>query len=121
MAYKSFEETLPWQKVQDFIVEMYPALKDAQASWLVNELMTAAFSAASYIAKGHELGNNEEFVRYLNLAKDQLTKCRSMLIVAGRLKICKEADVSRFVEKNLEATKVIQGLIKYLKNNVKAA
>ena len=121
MAYKTFEETLSWQKVQDFVMAMYPIFKNCSEEWLVDELMDAGLTAATQIAKGHEMNDNENYIECLVNAKSQLAKCRSMLAIAQKLKFCSEADILLLNEKNSDAAKVIQGLIKYLKAKVQAA
>lgn len=121
MAYKTFEETLPWQKVQDFVVTMYPVFKKCSEESLVSELVGSALNAAAQIAKGHETNSNEEQVEHLVAAKNLLVKCRSMLVLAKQLNLCKESETALLMEKNIEASKVIQGLVKYLRNNAKAA
>jgi len=121
MAYKTFEETLPWKKVQDFMTSMYPVFKNKKEEWLVDELMDAGLQAATQIAKGYEINNDAIHIECLIAAKSQLAKCRSMLTIANRLKICKDLDFGLLSEKNTDAAKVIQGLIKYLKKDQKAA
>jgi four helix bundle protein len=116
MAYKSFEENLSWQKVQDLAMSIYNVFKNCDQNWFRDELMESIVQAASHIAKGHERNNNEENVKFLSLAKESLIKCKSHVFIATKLKFCKEQDANLLLDKITDASKLIYGLIKHIKD-----
>jgi four helix bundle protein len=116
MAYKSFEENLSWQKVQDLTLSIHNVFKNCNENWFRDELMESVVNAASHIAKGHERNNNEDNVKYLSLARESLVKCKSHVFIASRLKFCKEQEANQLQDKITDASKLIYGLMKHIKD-----
>ena len=50
---KNFEETLPWQKTQEFANEAYAVLENSKEQWFKEEILETAFLAGSNVARGH--------------------------------------------------------------------
>jgi len=120
MAYKSFEENLSWKKAQELTVAIFGVFQNCAETWFKEELLSSAMFAAGHIAKGHE-AQSEEHIRCLTLAKDNLTKCRSMLLMATKLKLCEESEAQLLQEKVVDASKLTYGLIKHLKEKAASA
>lgn len=112
---KNFEETLPWQKTQEFANEAYAVLENSKEQWFKEEILETAFLAGSNVARGHEKYNDEENIKYLGYAKDSLIKCRSMIFMAEKMSICDEKNSRNLQEKATSAFKVINGLIKHIR------
>lgn len=120
MAYRSFEENLSWKKAQELTVALFGVFQNCSEIWFKEELLGSALNAAGHIAKGHD-GKADENIRCLTLAKDSLTKCRSMLLMAAKLKLCKESEAQLLQEKVVDASKLTYGLIKHLKEKAASA
>jgi four helix bundle protein len=120
MAYKSFEENLSWKKAQELTVAIFGVFQNCSETWFKDELLGSALHAAGHIAKGHD-GKADENIRCLTLAKDSLTKCRSMLLMATKLKLCKESEAQLLQEKVTDASKLLYGFMKHLKEKTASA
>jgi four helix bundle protein len=118
MAYKTFEENLSWQKSQDLIINLFTVFKNCEENWVKDDLLTKALDSANFIAKGHENNDPEEYVKCLNLAKDKLTQCRSMLSIAEKLKLCNANQTELLQVKINDASRLIFGLSKKIKERV---
>ncbi len=116
MAYKTFEESLVWQKAEELVVALHRILEKSKEPWLKNELLTRANSAANYVALSQESYEDEQRMRYLLLAKEEWITCRSMLAIASKLRLLSATELSELNEKATDASKVTMGLFKYLRN-----
>ncbi len=114
MAYKSFEENLSWQKANDLTIEIYKSFQNSKDYWFREQLLILASNAASTIAKGQDLPISE-FIECLQEARDNFTKCRSMLSAVERLKIIKDSEILMLKEKLVDASKLSFGLLRKLK------
>lgn len=121
MAYKAFYETLPWQKTQVLVTAAQNALQNCEQQWFKEQLLEAACKAALQVAEGYERYGDNELIKYLGYAKDNLVKCRALLAMAPQLETMDAADVQILEEKTADASKVIYGLSKYLRNKSKVA
>lgn len=120
MAYKAFYETLPWQKTQVLVTASQNALKNCDQDWYKEQLMEAACKAAVQVAEGHERYNESDLMKYLGYAKDNIVKYRALLAMATQLEVLDASDVQILDEKAIDASKVIYGLRKYLRNKHQA-
>jgi four helix bundle protein len=121
MAYKAFYETLPWQKTQLLVTAAQSALQDCEQQWFKDQLLEAACKAALQVAEGYERYGDNELIKYLGYAKDNLVKCRALLAMAPQLEVMDADDIQHLEEKTSDASKVIYGLSKYLRNKLKVA
>lgn len=114
MAYKTFQESLVWQKSEALLLSLSRELLKEEARWMRKNLMQAVLSASQLIAKGYEKRRKKELIRHLGLAKQQLIKVRSILTLAGHLDYIELEDAEAHFEQSLELTRLIQGLIRHL-------
>jgi len=121
MSYKTFNETLVWKKTEEFIAALKENVDSTENTWFTIKLMETACKAAVQIAEGYERFGDEMLLKYLEYAKDNLTKCRALLTISITLNILTETVVAHLKEKADDASKLIYGLSKYLKNKAKAA
>ncbi len=121
MAYKSFFETLPWQKTEELVIATQKALQNSEQQWFKEQLLEVSCKAAMQIAEGYERYNDAELIKYLGYAKDNLVKCRAMIAMAAQLEVLDLSEINVLEKKAVDASKVIYGLVKYLKNKTKAA
>ena len=85
MKYKKFEELPVWQHSLEITKEVYD-LTSRQAFkkdlGLVNQIRRAIVSVSSNIVEGFEKNNNNEFVRFLRIAKGSIGEARNQFYIA---------------------------------------
>jgi len=110
MKYKSFEELPVWRdsiKIGKEIYLLTNSGKFEKDCTLKDQVRRAVISISSNIAEGFERSNNNEFVRFLLIAKGSLGEVRSQLYLAFIL---------GYIENSiLEEVKDELGFISYLK------
>ncbi len=119
MNYRKFEELPVWQRSLEATKIIYDL--SANAKWskdfgLKDQIRRAIVSVSSTIVEGFEKNNNNEFVRFLRMAKGSVGEVRNQLYIALSIGYISQ---SEFEAINLKMEKLageIGGLIVYLEN-----
>lgn len=82
---------------------------------LIKQLRRASVSISSNIAEGFERNSDKEFVYFLYVAKASAGEVRSQLYLAFDLNYLNRDEFEKLKGKIIEISKMIGGLIKYLK------
>jgi len=120
--FNSFEEILAWKKARKFNLEIYKAV-DESVSFskdygLRDQIRRASISVSSNIAEGYERQTIKEFIQFLFISKGSSGEIRSQLYLAKDLNYISEAKFKGLYEMNVEISKLLSGLIKYLKSTL---
>ena len=118
MNFKSFEDIESWKKARVFNKLIYIATKQGKFSNdfdLIRQIRRASVSISSNIAEGFERNTDKEFVYFLYVAKASAGEVRSQLYLANDLEYINNGDFNQLKNKVVEISKLIGGLIKYLK------
>lgn len=117
--YERFEDLPVWQHAIEIGVRIYElidsekVLRDYRAK---DQLIGAAISISNNIAEGFEYNRNNQFIRYLEIAKGSAGELRSQLFLmmrAGKI----ENETYNFNYNDLVLfSSEIKGLIKYLRD-----
>jgi len=83
---------------------------------LVNQIKRAVLSISSNIAEGFERDGNKEFRQYLAIAKGSVGELRSHFHTVYDLGFLDEKSYGEIIEKSLEISRQLSGLMRYLKN-----
>lgn len=121
---ETFEDIIAWQKARlndkdifQFIVDSNDFSKDFA---LVDQIKRASGSIMDNIAEGFERGGNKESIQFLYYAKGSSGEVRSQLYRALDREYVTQATFDKFYSQTEEISKLISGLIKYLKDtNIK--
>jgi len=114
----AFEDINAWKESREFNKEIYKLTnigafeKDFD---LKRQIRKASVSISSKIAEGFERNTDKEFVYFLYVAKASTGEVRSQLYLALDLAYINEVDFLVLKDKVESISKMISGLIKYLK------
>ncbi len=89
--------------------------KFARDFGLRDQIRRATVSIRSNVAESFERDGDKEFVQFLFIAKASCDEVRSQLYVAFDQNYISESDFNLLYAKAIENSRVISGLIKYLK------
>ncbi len=96
--YHSFESLEVWKRASRLAVNVYLALKACRDYGLKDQMARAAVSVASNIAEGYDRGTNNEFIRYLNIAKGSAAELRTQLYIAKEIGVITPETMAELVE-----------------------
>jgi len=117
MLIKKFEELPIWKlslKITKEIYDLTAMNKFARDFGLRDQIRRAVVSISSNIVEGFEKNNNNEFVRYLKIAKGSVGEVRNQLYIALNISYVSSKEFNRL---NAELEKLagqIGGFILYL-------
>ena len=119
MKYKSFEELPVWRDAVEVGKEIYlltNAGKFEKDYTLKEQIRKAVISISSNIAEGFERSNNNEFIRFLLIAKGSVGEVRSQLYLSFILGYIDKNVFDKFNSKLKVLVKQIGSFTSYLKN-----
>lgn len=115
-----FEDLEAWKISREITKEVYRISANENFTrdfGLRNQICRAAVSIMSNIAEGFERDGDKEFVQFLYIAKASCGEVRSQLYVALDQKYISEDEFNLIYAKVIENSRIISGLIKYLKQS----
>ena len=86
---------------------------------LSNQIRRAVVSISSNIVEGFEKSNNNEFIRYLKIAKGSTGEVRNQLEIAKTVGYITEKELADIDKKLIELAAQIGGFIRYLETQRK--
>ena len=116
--FETFEDIVAWQKTRALNIEIYTASNNGSFSKdyaLKDQMRRAAISIVSNIAEGFERRTKQEFIHFLSIAKASCGELRAQLYIALDLKYISEEEFKKLHSIALEISKMIGGLMGYLK------
>ena len=116
---QKLEDIIAWQKarwVVDQIYKLTSTDKFKRDFTLKNQIRRASISAMSNIAEGYARQTDREFIHFLYIARGSAFEMQSQLYVSLDLGYTSNEDFERLYESTSEISRLIMGLIKYLKN-----
>lgn len=115
-----FEDLEAWKISREVTKEIYRVSKNEsfiRDFGLRDQICRASVSIMSNIAEGFERDGDKEFVNFLSIAKGSAGEVRSQLYVALDQNYVSESDFNFLYGKTTENSRVISGLINYLKQS----
>ena len=117
MNYKRFEELPIWQESIEMAGILYGLTN--QGLWakdfgLRDQIRRAIVSVSSNIAEGFEKNNNNEFLRFLRIAKGSIGEVRSQLYIANKIQYINNAEFETIHLTCEKLNNNIGGFISYL-------
>jgi len=117
---EKFEDIEAWKLAREATKMIYAASSDGNFSrdfGLCNQIRRAAVSILSNIAEGFERSGNKEFLQFLAIAKGSCGEVRAQLYVALDQNCIDKILFEEILNKLLETSRVISGLMKYLQQS----
>jgi four helix bundle protein len=115
-----FEEIESWKKSRELTRSIYRiSLKERffRDFGLRDQIRRAAVSILSNIAEGFERDGDKEFIQFLSLAKASCGELRAQLYVALDQEYIDEEEFRALTNSATEISRMISGLMKYLKQS----
>ena len=119
-TFQKFEDIEAWQRARKLTRKIYTVSNENPFSkdfGLRDQIRKASVSIMSNIAEGFERGGTKEFIQFLSIAKGSSGELRSQLYVAVDQGYLKEDMFDRLLVTALETSRMISGLINYLRKS----
>ena len=108
---EKFEDLKIWQDSVTIAVDIYALFKKSKDFGFRDQIQRSSVSIPSNIAEGYDRQTNNEFIRFLRIAKASCAELRTQLIIAQRVGMVE--DVTDLIEKTRSLSAMIQKLITY--------
>jgi four helix bundle protein len=116
---RSFEDLDIWKKAQALGASVYEFCdknpKIAKDFSFKDQIKRAALSVSNNIAEGFEYNNNNDFYRFLRIAKGSCGEVRNCLLFSIRIGYTIQEDIITTLESSKILGSQIGSLLKYLK------
>ena len=117
---RRFEDLEAWKIAREITKEIYRITKNElfmRDYGLRDQICRASVSIMSNIAEGFERDGDKEFVNFLSIAKGSVGEVRSQLYIALDQNYISENEFKLIYEKAVQISRIISGLINYLKQS----
>jgi len=119
-TFERFEDIDAWKKARSLVNTIYELTASGEFArdyGLKDQVRRAAVSVLSNIAEGFEREGNNEFCRFLAMAKGSCGEVRAQLYVALDQHYVTAEQFNVAVRQAVEVSRMISGLIKYLRQS----
>lgn len=117
---KTYKELIVWQKSFSLVKEVYVLTEKFSKSeifGLSSQMRRAAVSIPSNIAEGYCRGSRKEYTQFLNIAFASGAELETQIMLAESLDLAKRADFQKATSLLGEVMRILNVLIKNLKNH----
>ena len=118
MKIVKFEDLKIWRlslKITRAVYDITSKGKFSRDFGLRDQIRRAIVSVSSNIVEGFEKSNNNEFIRYLGIAKGSVGEVRNQLYIALTVGYISQSEFDIFNKQLLDLSKQIGSFITYLK------
>ncbi|WP_167631303.1 four helix bundle protein [Mariprofundus ferrooxydans] len=119
-SFERFEDIDAWKRARILTNEIYALTRQGEFSrdyGLTDQIRRAAVSVMSNLAEGFERNSGKEFARFLDIAKGSAGEIRCQLYIATDQGYLDMAQSGKLISEVSEISRMIAGLIKYLRSN----
>ncbi len=107
----TFENLEVWQAAVELAARVYELFRDCRDFGFRGQIQEASVSVSNNIAEGYERDSNQEFIRFLFIAKGSCGEVRSQTYVARRVGLLKPEDAVAVISDAKRLSKRIMKLI----------
>lgn len=118
---QSYRDLIAWQKalrVANLVLAITKGWPREERFELSSQVRRSALSVPTNIAEGQGRNNLREFIHHLGIAHGSLSELETLLIIANEQRFITNEDLNAILEMTAEIGKLIQGLIKSLRNRL---
>lgn len=115
--YEDTSKLIVWQKSHELVLKIYGITKEfpkEELFGLTSQIRRAAVSVPSNIVEGKARGSNNEYNRFLLIARGSLEEVKYQLLLARDLKYISEEKYSEILRLADEVGKMINGVMRKL-------
>jgi len=113
----SFKDLLVWQKVHQFIMEVYRISKNFpkdEIYGLTSQFRRAAVSIPANIAESYTRKGEKDKLRFYNISQGSLEECRYYIILSNDLGYMKNSEIDKLFE---EISKMLVSYMNKIRQN----
>jgi four helix bundle protein len=122
MTYTSqFERLEVWRKAHQLTIRIYKLLSTFpghERYSLMDQMKRACYSIPFNIVEGNERRSKKEYIQFLYTAKGSAAELKYQLILAKDLGYLEEKTFTLFLKEIDDITKMISGLLSYLRSQI---
>lgn len=118
MKFNSFEELPCWKlslRVIKLVYDLTSKKEFSRDYFLKDQIRRSCISVSSNIVEGFERTNNNEFIRFLKIAKGSSGEARSQLYIARELNYINQDEFIKVKENLYNLPSQMGGFLNYLK------
>ena|SRR5947209_10603928 len=115
-----FEDMEAWKTARELARLIYQVTSNGELArdfGLRDQIRRAVVSISSNIAEGFERGGDKEFLQFLAIARGSCGEVRSQLYIASDQRYISDEQFRALSDKAIEASQLISGLIRYLRQS----
>lgn len=116
---KSFTDLNAWKEGHKLVLMIYKITEnfpDIEKFGLVSQMRRCTVSITSNIAEGFSRKNSKEKIQFYFISLGSITELQNQLLISRDLKFIKEKDFQESGKQTTTVQKIINGLIKFIKN-----
>ncbi len=120
MPTKHYRDLIAWKKAFELALAIYEetaSFPTRERYGITSQLRRACLSIPSNIAEGQGRRSSSEFRHFLSIALGSLNELETQTLIAEALRYCSSNQVARLMALAAEVGRLINGLIKSLKNH----
>ena len=103
------------QEGVEIAIEIYSLFKAVRDFGFRDQIQRSAISIPSNISEGFDRQSNNEFIRFLKIAKGSCAELRTQILIAVKIGLIKQEDEA-LVERTKNLSAMIQKMITYREN-----
>jgi four helix bundle protein len=123
MTIRNYADLIAWQKAMtlaEAVYRMTLQMPREERYGLISQMRRAAVSIPSNIAEGEGRGSDEHLLHALRVSYGSLRELETQLLPSGRLRFLSEQDLRGLFDQCEEVGRILNGLMKTVKNRVRA-
>ena len=104
-----------WNDARTFVLGIYEIMRGCRDFGFKDQIQRAAVSIMNNIAEGFDSGSDEQFIRYLNIAKGSSSEVKSMLYLCEDLGYCTAEKKELLLTQQASIASQLSSFITFLK------
>ncbi|MDO8566497.1 MAG: four helix bundle protein [Candidatus Moranbacteria bacterium] len=117
---KSFTDLDAWKEGHKLVIIVYKETElfpQKEIFALTNQMRRCVVSVTSNIAEGFSRQSSKEKIQFYAISQGSVTELQNQLLIARDVGFLNKEPFKKIAEQTVKVHKIINGLIKYLKNN----